>query len=118
MAKYTEAQAKAVKKYLEKNKLEQIQIRVPSNDKIFYKEEAEKMGLSLNAFIIEAINEKIERENNKTDWIFRQYVILWYHKINIYFYRTYALCVSPFFMQKIRKGGQKWVEEHTEMEKL
>lgn len=67
MAKYTEAQAKAVKTYLEKNNLVQIQIRVPNEDKIYYKEEAEKMGLSLNAFIIEAINEKIERENNKTD---------------------------------------------------
>lgn len=67
MAKYTEAQAKAVKTYLEKNNLVQIQIRVPNEDKIYYKEEAEKMGLSLNAFIIEAINEKIERENNKID---------------------------------------------------
>lgn len=67
MAKYTEAQAKAVKTYLEKNNLVQIQIRVPNEDKAYYKEEAEKMGLSLNAFIIEAINEKIERENNKTD---------------------------------------------------
>ena len=62
MAKYTEAQAKAVKTYLEKNNLVEIKFRVNREKREEYKEQAEKKGKSLNSFIIEAINEKIERE--------------------------------------------------------
>ena len=62
MAKYTEAQAKAVKTYLEKNNLVEIKFRVKREKREEYKEQAEKKGKSLNSFIIEAINEKIERE--------------------------------------------------------
>lgn len=96
-----------VKDRYNKKAYDEIKLRTKKGDKDYYKEEAEKMGLSLNAFIIEAINEKIERENNKTDWFFRRPVILWYHKINIYFYRTYALCVSPFFIAKIQGRRSK-----------
>ena len=62
MAKYTEAQAKAVKTYLEKNNLVEIKFRVNREKREEYKEQAEKKGKSLNSLIIEAINEKIERE--------------------------------------------------------
>ena len=62
MAKYTEAQAKAVKTYLEKNNLVEIKFRVNREKREEYKEQAEKKGKSLNSFIIETINEKIERE--------------------------------------------------------
>ena len=62
MAKYTEAQAKAVKTYLEKNNLVEIKFRVNREKREEYREQAEKKGKSLNSFIIEAINEKIERE--------------------------------------------------------
>ena len=62
MAKYTEAQAKAVKTYLEKNNLVEIKFRENREKREEYKEQAEKKGKSLNSFIIEAINEKIERE--------------------------------------------------------
>lgn len=62
MAKYTEAQAKAVKTYLEKNNLVEIKFRVNREKREEYKEQAERKGKSLNSFIIEAINEKIERE--------------------------------------------------------
>ena len=62
MAKYTEAQAKAVKTYLEKNNLVEIKFRVNREKREEYKEQAEKKGKSLNSFIIEEKNEKIERE--------------------------------------------------------
>ena len=62
MAKYTEAQAKAVKTYLEKNNLVEIKFRVNREKREEYKEQAEKKGKSLNSFIIEKKKKKIERE--------------------------------------------------------
>ena len=62
MAKYTEAQAKAVKTYLEKNNLVEIKFRVNREKREEYKEQAEKKGKRLNSFIIEEKKEKIERE--------------------------------------------------------
>ena len=42
MAKYTEAQAKAVKTYLEKNNLVEIKFRVNREKREEYKEQAER----------------------------------------------------------------------------
>lgn len=58
--KYTEAQAAATKKYL-KN-IGEYKLRVSKEDKEKYMQYAVSRGMSLNAFIIAAINEKIERE--------------------------------------------------------
>ena len=58
--KYTEAQAAATKKYL-KN-IGEYKLRVSKEDKEKYMAYAKTCGMSLNAFIIQAINEKIERD--------------------------------------------------------
>lgn len=58
--KYTEAQAAATKKYL-KN-IGEYKLRVSKEDKEKYMNYAKNCGMSLNAFIIQAVNEKIERE--------------------------------------------------------
>lgn len=62
--KYTEAQAAATKKYL-KN-IGEYKLRVSKEDKEKYMNIAKAHGMSLNAYIIEAINEKIEREEKQS----------------------------------------------------
>lgn len=64
--RYTEAQAKAAKKYL-KESVEDVRIRVPKGQKAVIKDHAEKQGESMNAFVIRAINETMERDSNNTD---------------------------------------------------
>ena len=59
----SEAQQRAVNKYL-KNNLDDIKIRVKKGEKEKLKTIAEQQGLSLNAFILTAIDEKIERLNH------------------------------------------------------
>lgn len=59
MTKYTEAQARAVKKYL--GNIGETKVRAPKEDMEKYKEKAEQAGLSLNQFFIDAIEEKIAR---------------------------------------------------------
>lgn len=59
MSKYTEAQAKAVKKYL--GSIGEAKVRAPKEDMERYRDAAEKAGRSLNQFFIEAIEEKISR---------------------------------------------------------
>ncbi|MDF2907491.1 MAG: hypothetical protein K0R34_2812 [Herbinix sp.] len=59
MAKYTEAQARAVKKYL--GNIGEAKVRAPKEDMDRYRSEAEKAGMSLNQFFIEAAEEKISR---------------------------------------------------------
>lgn len=61
-SRYTEAQAKAAKKYL-KESVEDIRIRVPKGDKAKVQEHASSMGESMNAFVVRAINETMERDN-------------------------------------------------------
>lgn len=61
-AKYTEAQAAATKKYLKD--IGEYKLRVSKNDKEKYMLAAKSAGMSLNRYIIQAIEEKIERENN------------------------------------------------------
>jgi len=63
MTKYTPAQAKAVKKYL--SKFADIKIRVSKEDKARYEAAAEKAKLSLNKFVISAIEEKTSKINDE-----------------------------------------------------
>lgn len=59
---YTEAQKKATMKYM-KNNLDDIKIRVPKGRREELKENVKALGFtSFNAFVVEAIEEKIERE--------------------------------------------------------
>ena len=61
--RYTEAQAKASKKYLTES-VEDIKIRVPKGRKSIIKSHAEQQGESMNQFVIRAINETIQRDNS------------------------------------------------------
>ena len=58
----TKAQQKATAKYI-KNNYDEIKTRVPKGRKAEIQAHAEKQGKSLNAFVNEAIDEKIERDN-------------------------------------------------------
>lgn len=64
--RYTEAQAKAAKKYL-KESVEDVRIRVPKGQKAVIKTHAEKQGESMNAFVVRAINETMERDTNNEE---------------------------------------------------
>lgn len=63
--KYTKAQAAATKKYL-KN-IGEYKLRVSKADKEKYMTVAKNAGMSLNAYIISAIDEKIEREGVRNE---------------------------------------------------
>lgn len=63
---YTEAQARAAKKYLTE-KVDEFKVRVPKGKKEIYKNHAEKMGESLNKFIERAAAETMERDISKTE---------------------------------------------------
>ena len=65
-SRYTEAQAKAAKKYL-KGSVEDIRIRVPKGNKAKVQEHAANMGESMNAFVVRAIDETMERDNKKPE---------------------------------------------------
>lgn len=56
--KYTEAQKKATLKYL-KEKTDSIQIRTPKGTKARWRRAAAAQNISLNQFIITAVEEKI-----------------------------------------------------------
>jgi len=58
--KQTEAQLRATKKYHEK--LDNLQIRVPKGVKVKIVEHAASKGESLNAFVVRAIHEAMERD--------------------------------------------------------
>lgn len=62
---YTEARKKANEKYL-KESVEDIRIRVPKGDKAKVQEHAATMGESMNSFVVRAIDETMERDNNQT----------------------------------------------------
>ncbi len=55
----TEAKLKANEKYI-KEKTDEIKLRVPKGYKVKIKEAADKSKMSVNSFIIAAIQEKIE----------------------------------------------------------
>ena len=61
-SRYTEAQAKAAKKYLTES-VEDIKIRVPKGQKAIIKAHAEQQGESMNQFVTRAINDTMERYN-------------------------------------------------------
>ena len=58
----TDAHRKGNAKYLSE-RVEDIKVRVPKGKKDYYKREADILGLSLNQFIINAMDEKIDRDN-------------------------------------------------------
>lgn len=61
-AKYTDAQKKAAEKYIAE-KTEKIGIRVPKGTKDKYKEFAARKGKSLNALIVEMLEDAMKKEN-------------------------------------------------------
>ena len=60
--RYTEAQAKAAKKYL-KESVEDIRIRVPKGQKDIIKAAAESVDESLNTYVRNAIDRRMEQDN-------------------------------------------------------
>ncbi len=62
---YTEARAKAIKKYL--SNIGEYKLRVSKEDKERYMAIAKEAGMSLNAYIIQAIEEKIERDKGRSE---------------------------------------------------
>lgn len=58
MARYSEAQNKSTQKYI-KNNYDNIMVRVPKGKREFYKEQAAKLGKSLNQLIIELLEESV-----------------------------------------------------------
>lgn len=62
---YTDAQKEATKKYL--NKLKNLSIRVKPEEAERFKREAAKRNMSLRAFVLSSINEKIEREDTNNE---------------------------------------------------
>ena len=60
-SRYTEAQAKAARKYL-KESVEDIKIRVPKGQKAVIKAHADRQQERMNQFVIRAINETMERD--------------------------------------------------------
>jgi predicted HicB family RNase H-like nuclease len=60
LSKYTPQQAKWTRDYI--NSMGEIKIRPPKQDKARYQAIADGLGVSLNKFIIEAIEEKIARD--------------------------------------------------------
>lgn len=61
MSKYTPEQAKWTRNYI--NRMGEIKIRPSKEDKVRYQEAAKQAGMSLNQFIISAIEEKIKGSN-------------------------------------------------------
>ena len=60
----TDARRRASAKYL-KESVEDIRIRVPKGDKAKVQEHATSMGESMNAFVVRAINEAMQRDNGQ-----------------------------------------------------
>ena len=61
----TDARRKASAKYL-KESVEDIRIRVPKGQKEVVKSHSDKMGESMNSFVVRAINETMERDNQSS----------------------------------------------------
>ena len=60
----SEAQKKASIKYLEK--LDEIRIRMPKGDKNNIKEAASAAGESMNQYIINAVDQRMERDKRES----------------------------------------------------
>ena len=63
MAPISEARKRANDKYLENQ--DEIKVRVPNGRKAELQAHAESRGESLNGFIVRAVDETIERDNEK-----------------------------------------------------
>lgn len=61
--RYTEAQKRAAEKYL-KESVEDVRIRVPKGQKAIIKAHADNQGESMNSFVIRAIDETMDRDND------------------------------------------------------
>ena len=61
-SRYTAAQKKSAEKYIEE-KLEEIKFRVPKGQKAVIKGYAESQGKSVNQFILDCINDAMEKDN-------------------------------------------------------
>lgn len=59
---YTDAKKRANAKYLSET-VEDVRIRVPKGQKAVIKAHAEKMGESMNQFVIRAIDETMQRDS-------------------------------------------------------
>jgi uncharacterized protein (DUF1778 family) len=62
----TEAEDRAIKKY-EHEKIDRVLLRMPKGKKDIIQQHVQATGESVNSFINRAVNETIERDNNKTD---------------------------------------------------
>mgnify|MGYP004617577679 FL=1 len=62
----SKAQQKATAKYV-KNTYDRIEVKVPKGQKAVIQSFAESQGKSLNGFACEAINEKMERDKDRTN---------------------------------------------------
>ena len=62
--RYTEAQKKAIQKYLRET-VEEFKIRVPKGQKNIIKNHAAAHGESLNQFVIRAIDETMQHDTGK-----------------------------------------------------
>lgn len=60
----SKAQQKAVAKYMSNN-YDELKIRVPKGKKDVLKAHAQSKGESLNSFVNRAIDETVERDNDK-----------------------------------------------------
>ena len=60
----TEARRRACAKFL-KETVEDVRIRVPKGQKAVIKAHAESQGESMNAFVVRAIDEAMERDTGK-----------------------------------------------------
>ena len=58
---YKPSQSKAVTKYIARN-YDQVSLRIPKGTREKYKAYAESQGKSLNALIIELLNERMSRD--------------------------------------------------------
>ena len=63
---YNEKQKEYTMNYI-KEKLDEIKFRVPKGKKALIREHAEKQGEKLTPFIIRAIDETMERDNQKSE---------------------------------------------------
>lgn len=64
--RYTEAQNKATQKYIREN-LEEIKFRVRKGEKDKYRVAAERAGMSMAKFFLDAADEKIARDGLEED---------------------------------------------------
>ena len=62
----TDARRKASAKYL-KESVEDVRIRVPKGQKAVIKNHAEQLGESMNAFVIRAIDETMQRDTQPNE---------------------------------------------------